>query len=73
MGILHKTIQLMLELFKAPFLVLQFSYYTLMTFLLMLSVRLLSTLLVLLSTVIEIRHLIFKQQLQLSFELESNL
>ena len=73
MGILHKTIQLMLELFKAPFLVLQFSYYTLMTFLLMLSVRLLSTLLVLLSTVIEIRHLIFKKQLQLSFELESNL
>ena len=34
---LHKNIQLMLEFFKAPFLVLHFSYYTLMTFLMMLS------------------------------------
>ena len=33
MGILHKNIQLMLEFLKAPFLVLDFSYYTLMTFL----------------------------------------
>ena len=31
MGSLHKKIQLMLELLKTPFLVLQFSYYTLMT------------------------------------------
>ena len=33
---LHKSSQLMLEFFKAPFLVLHFSYFTLMTFLLML-------------------------------------
>ena len=33
---LHKNIQLMLEFLKAPFLVLHFSYYTLMTFLTML-------------------------------------
>ena len=44
MGNLHKNIQLMLEFLKAPFLVLHFSYYTLMTFLMMLSVILLSTL-----------------------------
>ena len=30
---LHKNFQLMLEFLKAPFLVLHFSYYTLMTFL----------------------------------------
>ena len=42
MGSLHKNIQLMLEFLKAPFLVLHFSYYTLMTFLMMLSVMLLS-------------------------------
>ena len=35
---LHKNIQLMLEFLKAPFLVLHFSYYTLMTFLMMLFV-----------------------------------
>ena len=35
---LHKNIQLMLEFRKTPFLVLHFSYYTLMTFLAMLSV-----------------------------------
>ena len=44
MGNLHKNIQLMLEFLKAPFLVPHFSYYTLMTFLVMLSVILLSTL-----------------------------
>ena len=33
MGNLHKNIHLMLEFLKAPFLVLHFSYYTLMTFL----------------------------------------
>ena len=38
-GILHKNIQLMLEFLKAPFL---FLHYTLMTFLMMLSVILLS-------------------------------
>ena len=41
MAILHKNVQLMLESLKAPFLVLHFFYYTLMTFLLMLSVILL--------------------------------
>ena len=35
MGSLHKNIQLMLELLKASFLVLNFSYYTLMTFLIL--------------------------------------
>ena len=35
---LHNNIQLMLEFLKGPFLVLHFSYYTLMTFLMMLSV-----------------------------------
>ena len=38
MEILHKNIQLMREFLKAPFLVLHFSYYTLMTFLMMLFV-----------------------------------
>ena len=37
MASLHKNIQLMLEFFKAPFLVLHFSYYTLLTSLMMLS------------------------------------
>ena len=41
-GSLHKNIQLMLEFLKAPFMVLHFSYYTLMTFLMMLSIILLS-------------------------------
>ena len=39
---LHKNIPLMLEFFKAPFVVLHFSCYTLMTFLTLLSVILLS-------------------------------
>ena len=56
MGSFHKNIQLMLEFFKAPFLVLQFSYYTLMTFLMMLSVKLLSMLTILLSILSVIRH-----------------
>ena len=46
---LHKNIQLRLEFLKAPFLVLHFSYYTLMIFLMMLSVILLSMLMILLS------------------------
>ena len=41
MSSVHKIIQLMLEFLKAPFLVLHFSWYTLMTFLMMLSVILL--------------------------------
>ena len=54
----HKNIQLMLEFFKAPFLVLHFSYYTLMSFLMMLSVILLSKPMMLLSFLSVIRHLI---------------
>ena len=46
---LHKNIQLMLEFVKGPFLVLYFSYYTLMTFLMMVSVILSSMLMLLLS------------------------
>ena len=45
---LHKNTQLMLEFLKAPFLVLHFSCYTLMTFLTMLPVILLSMLMILL-------------------------
>ena len=55
---LHKNIQLMLEFLKAPFLVLHFSYYTIMAFLMILSVILLSMLMILLSTLSVIRHLI---------------
>ena len=58
MGNLHKNIQLMLEFFGGPFLVLHFSYYTLMSFLMMLSVILLSMLMILLSTPSVIKHLI---------------
>ena len=55
---LHKNIQAMLEFLKGLFLVLHFSYYTLMTFLMMLSVILLSMLMILLSILSVIRHLI---------------
>ena len=57
MGNIHKNIQLMLELFKSAFLVLHFSYDTLMTFV-MLSAVLLSMLVILLSTLNVIGHLI---------------
>ena len=50
--------QLMLEFLKSPYLVLHLFYYTLMIFLMMLSVICLSTLMLLLSTVSVIRHLI---------------
>ena len=50
--------ELMLEFLKALFLGVLFSYYTLMTFLMMLSIILLSALVILLSTLIVIRHLI---------------
>ena len=56
MGSLHKNIQLILEFLKAPFLVLHFSYYTLMT-VLMLSMILLSMLIVLVSILSVIRHI----------------
>ena len=60
---LHKNIQLMLEFLKALFLVLHLSYYTLMTFLMMLSVILLSILTILLSNLTVIRHLICSNNL----------
>ena len=56
-GNLHKNIQLM-EFLKALFLALHFSNHTLMTFLTILSVILLSMLMILLSTLNMIRHLI---------------
>ena len=59
MGILYKNIQLMLECLKAPFLVRHFSYYTLMSVLMILSVILLSMLMILFPTLSRIRHLIF--------------
>ena len=54
----HKNIQLMQECLKGPFLDLHFSYYTLMIFLMMLSVILLSMLMILLSILSVIRHLV---------------
>ena len=53
-----KNIQLMLEFLKSHFLVLHFSCCILMTFLMMLSVILLSMLTILLSILSAIRHLI---------------
>ena len=61
---LHKNIQLMLESLKAPFLVLIFSCFILMTFLMMLSV-------ILLSKCDEASDM--WQQLELASELESYL
>ena len=62
-GSLHKNIQLMLELLEAPFLVPHFSYYRLITFLMMLHVILLSMLMILLSILSVITHLIFGNNL----------
>ena len=53
---LHKNIQLMQEFLKAPLLVLHFSYYTLMTFLMTLSVTLPSMLMILLPILSVIGH-----------------
>ena len=58
MGNLHKNIQLMMEFLKVPFLVLYFSYYTLIAFLMMLPVILPYMLMILLSTPFKISHLI---------------
>ena len=60
----------MLELLNGPFLGLIFSYYILMTFLMMLSVTLLSVLMILLSTVSEIRCQICGKALASGFESE---
>ena len=54
----HLMLQLMLEFLKDPFLVLHFSCYTLMAFLTMLSVILLSMLMILLFILSVTRHLI---------------
>ena len=62
-GSLQKNIHLMLEFLKTPFLLLHFSYYSLMTFLMMLSIVLLSMLMALLSNLSVIRHLIIKNNL----------
>ena len=53
-----KNIQLMLEFLMAPFLVLHFSYHTLITFLTMLPVILLYMLMIPLSILTVIKHLI---------------
>ena len=70
---LHKNIQLMPEFLKGPFLVLHFSYYTLLTFLMMLSVILLSMLMILLSNLKCDQASDLWQQLELASELESDL
>ena len=59
----------MLEFLKAPFFVLTFSYSTLMTFLMILSVTFLSTLMMLLSILSMIRHLIRCNHLNLLLNL----
>ena len=53
----------MFEILKAPFLVPHFAYYTLRTFLMMLSVILLSMLMILISILSVIRHLICSNNL----------
>ena len=70
---LHKNIQLMQEFLKAPFLVLHFSYYTLMTFLVMLSVIFLYMLMILLSILKCDQVFDLWQQLELTSELGSDL
>ena len=69
MGSLHKNIPLMLEFLKAPFLILNLSFYTLMTLLMMLSVILLSMLMMLPSILNLIRHLICGDNLNYLFNL----
>ena len=62
----------MLEFLKGLFLVLHFSFYTLMTFLMMLSVILLSMLMMLLYSTCDQASDLW-QQLELASELESDL
>ena len=62
MGSLYKNFQLMLEFFKALFLLQHFSYYILMTFLII-SVILLSMLMILLFIISVIKHLICENTL----------
>ena len=70
---LHKNIQLMLESLKDLFLVLHFSCYTLMAFLTILSVILLSMLIILLFNSKCDQASDLWQQLELASELESDL
>ena len=63
MGSINKNIQLMLGFLRGSFLVLHFSCYILMTFLMMLSVVLLSMLMIVLSILSVIRHLICNNNL----------
>ena len=72
MGSLYKNTQLMLVFLKAPFLILHFSYYTFMTFLIMLSVTLLSMLMILLYSKCDQASDLW-QQLELASEVESDL
>ena len=71
MGSFLKNIQLMLKFLKAPFLILHFSYYTLMTFLMMSSGILLSMLMILPSILSVITHVICSNNLNwlLKFDL----
>ena len=71
MGSLHKNIQFMLEFLKDPLVVLHLYYYTLMTFLMMLSVILLFMLILLYSKCEWASDL--WQQLELASELEPDL
>ena len=73
MSSFHKNVRLMLELLKASFFILHFSHYTLkMTFLMMLSVVLLSMLMMLLSTKFDQVSDLW-QQVELASDLESDL
>ena len=72
MGNLQKNIQLMLEFHKAAILVLHFSYYTFIIFLIMLSVILLSMLMILLYSKSDEESNLW-QQLELASTLESDL
>ena len=69
--VVRNNIQLMMEFLKAPFSVLHFPYYTLITSPMMLSVILLSILMIILSTLSVITHLIYdnKQSLLLNCNL----
>ena len=69
---LHKNIQLMREFLKAPFSVLHFSYYTLMSILTMLSVILLSMQMILLYSNCDQASDLW-QQVELASELEFDL
>ena len=72
-GKIRKNIQLMVEFLKALFWVSHFSYYTLMAFLMILSVILLSMLTILLSILSCDQASDMWQQLELASELESDL